>query len=328
MRNRICNGAMSISQENGQTGSAASAASTYYPADQWLASWSTTGASIGTINALGSSANGSPNGSNTIYFNVATAGTLPAGGYFLFDQKIEGVRIKDLLWGTASAKRIIVRFWFKAAAAGNYTLAVRNGATSNRTFLASFIVSAANTWQSFVIPISGDTTGTWASDNTAAMEVSIVLGAGSSFVGVAGWQAGSLLTIAGSANAVGTTGLYVLADVGLYLDASGSGLPPAWEMPDEAAELLACQRYWQQSTVLWIGDGTTGNYYGANCTFVLKRVVPTATVASATGVSNGGINARILSGNTTQTSAGIMGTMVATGPSRGFFDWWTFNARM
>jgi hypothetical protein len=41
---------------------------------------------------------------------------------------------------------------------------------------------------------------------------------------------------------VGNT--FELFDVGLYLDPNATGVPPPWQMPDEAEELAACQRYW------------------------------------------------------------------------------------
>ena len=45
--------------------------------------------------------------------------------------------------------------------------------------------------------------------------------------------------------ALRTTGnVFELFDVGLYLDPHNTGIAPPWQMPDEAEELRACQRYY------------------------------------------------------------------------------------
>jgi hypothetical protein len=244
-KNRVCNPAMQISQENGTTLIGPASALAHYGADQWI---SQVNVSPGTV-SLQSLAGVTPNGSkNRLRMVVGTAkAALAAGDFMFFQQMIEGIRVADFRFGSASAKQAILRFGFKGPA-GTYAIALRNGGY-NRSYLATFTISAgqANTDTTQTLIIPGDVTGTWTTDNTIGFNLAIVVAAGSTGNGALGWQAGSFYSTSAVSNGMATaSNTFDLFDVGLYLDPSGSGIPPAWEMPDEAAELIACKRYYQQ----------------------------------------------------------------------------------
>jgi hypothetical protein len=238
-RNRIVNPAMQISQENGDT---AGTTDGFFFADQWCGNFST---SPGTID-LRRIQSVTPNGSkNRVRLVPTTADTsLAAGEFLFFYQAIEGIRIADFRYGAASAKQSILRFGF-AGPAGTYSIALHNGAF-NRSYIANFTVTAGqantDTEQIFVIP--GDVTGTWATDTSLGMALRVTVAAGSTYQGVTGWQAGQKFATAATSNGLGiVNNTFVLWDVGLYLDPNATGVPPPWQMPDEAQELAACQRY-------------------------------------------------------------------------------------
>ena len=169
-------------------------------------------------------------------------------------QYIEGIRIVDFQWGTAAAKQVVLRFGWNSPA-GTYSVAIKNGA-NDRSYIAPFTVAAgqarADIEQTLVIP--GDTAGTWTTDTAIGLTLGFVVAAGPSFQGVAGWQSGDLITVAGATNGMATASAnYDLFDVGLYLDDQATGVPPPWVMPDEAQELAACMRYWAANhlSLLW-----------------------------------------------------------------------------
>jgi hypothetical protein len=283
-RNRIVNPAMQISQENGNTGSASMSSLDFHSADQWR---SLSAVSPGTVNAQrvqGATPNGSLNRSR-IVVAVAKA-ALAAGDYLVFRQPLEGIRVADFGWGAAGAKQVILRFGFKGPA-GTYSASLFNSAL-NRTYLANFTIAAgqANTDTTQTLVIPGDTTGAWLTDTGVGIYLNIVLATGSTYQGVAGWQAGLSFGTPSNSNGMATAGnVFELFDVGLYLDRNNTGLPPPWQMPDEAAELIACQRYWQQTGVFYNATVTNAVAY-----YVLGYlpVVPRTQSATLSGANLSG----------------------------------------
>jgi len=254
--NRIVNGAMQISQENGN---ASMTLVNSYPADQFSLSWSTSGTfTIQRVQVV------TPNGSrDRIRLTVSTADTsIAAGDYLGFTTSIEGFRIADFLYGTASAKQVILRFGFKAPA-GTYTASFRNSAY-NRSYLANFTISAgqANTDTEQTFVILGDVTGTWLSDSGKGVEIFVALAAGTTFQGAAGWSAGGFIGTSTTSNGMATAGnVFELWDVGLYLDPQNSGVAPRWTMPDYAQEHESCRRYWQANGLIYSANVTSGSVY-------------------------------------------------------------------
>ena len=246
-----------------------------------------------------------PNGSpNRLRVTITTAdAALAAGDYAYIGQNIEGVRIADFRYGAASARQAVLRFGFKAPA-GTYSVAVRNSA-GDRSYVTNFTISAgqANTDTEQTIVIPGDTTGTWLTDNGIGCAVRIGLAAGTTFQGVAGWQAGNLFCTAANSNGIGTAAaVFELFDVGLYLDPQATGTPPQWEMPDEAEELAACFRYFVDTRTFnasnnVIGIGLTYSATLADALFeypVQMRVIPVIAFSgawNATGAGGGTVAA-------------------------------------
>ncbi len=110
-----------------------------------------------------------------------------------FQQPIDGTTIRHLMWGTSSARGIVIIACVSASVTGTYAVAVRNGA-ANRSYIATVSLVAATPTMIYVA-VPGDQTGTWASDTSLAMIVSI--GA----VGGTNWQAGTL-NVWGASNSV------------------------------------------------------------------------------------------------------------------------------
>jgi hypothetical protein len=308
-RNRIVNGAMQISQENGNSASTLLA---YYAADQW----NTYFVSSGTFLSQRATST-TPNGSIYRYrvtVNVADA-ALAAGDRLDVYQSIEGTRIADFGWGTAAAKQAVLRFGFRGPA-GTYCASLRNAAV-NRSYLMPFTISAGqantDTMQTFVIP--GDTIGTWPVDTSAALLLDFAFAAGTTFQGTATtWQAGNLLATSTISNGMATAGnVFELFDVGLYLDPQNTGLPPRWEMPDEAQELRICERYYQQVVL-----GAQGYQPGAGAdqSTPINFRTPMRVTPAATNVSPGSVGSATVSNEAATNNLGgyfqIRATAAAT----------------
>ena len=312
-RNRIVNGAMQVSQENGNTAGTGTA---YYMADQWYVGVTSTGA-IGGYRV----ASVTPNGSvYRLRVTVTTADTsLAAGEYLQITQKLEGSRIADFRWGTASARQVVARFGFRAPA-GTYTFRLGNGVV-DRTYLKNFTITVgqANTDTEQVLVIPGDVTGTWLTDTSLAAYIGVGLAGGTTFQGTDGaWQSGSPFVTAVTSNGLGVISQnFELYDVGLYLDPLNTGVPPRWQMPDEAEELKACMRYFQYGDQMVIGTITTmlGTFYSDTFLPTHTRTTP---AVSFTGVNYS--NASGLANNTTTfrhlrlacNSTGTAGNSLAT----------------
>ena len=240
-RNRVVNGGMQISQENGSNGSTANS---YFAADQWYSSFSH-GGSVTASRAASDTGTGSQ-------FCLAAWVTTPdtsigATDNYSLRQDIEGIRIADFMWGTASARQVVLRFGFLGPP-GTYAVSLLNAA-ADRSYIAAF--TADGTRQTHTIVIPGDTTGVWPKTNVRSMYLIFSLMCGANYLKAPGsWGAGTFLGATGMSNGLGATsasvGGFNIYDVGLYVDPENTGRAPPWEMPDEAEELAACQRYWQR----------------------------------------------------------------------------------
>lgn len=285
-RSYILNGGMQVSQENG---TAAGTTSGYFPVDQWRNEFSNAGA-INTAQVASSTPGGSP---YRIRTTVITAdASIASADYSVITQKIEGNGIADLRFGNAAAKTITVQFGVRAPA-GTYCVAVRNG-SQNRVIVGEYTIAAgeANADVLKSVTFAGDTTGTWAFDNAAGMEVIFVLMAGSSLVqSPNAWSAASsVIASSNQFNLMGTVGnVFEMFDVGLY---EGNVAPP-FQLPDFNEELDRCQRYWEKSYDYATAVGTATNNgvrgslqnsapasYGAGTFLKRKRVAPTVTLYS------------------------------------------------
>jgi len=278
-RNRIVNGAMQHSQENGNT---AGTTQGYLAADQFNM-WFTTSGTMTAQRIQSVTSNGSADRLR-ITVTVADA-TLTTTDALLIQQPIEGLRIADFRWGTATAKQVVLRFGWKSPA-GTYSIRMGNAA-DNRNYIANFTISAGqantDTEQTFIVP--GDTTGTWLKDTGIGMNLTWTIASGPSFIGVAGWNAAGLFATASNTNGMATAGnVFELYDVGLYLDPQNTGVAPRWEMPDYADELLTCMRYWYiQQYHMRMSFPTASGFLNDTLYFpVPMRIGPASTIVAGT----------------------------------------------
>ena len=257
-KNYVINGAMMVSQENGAT---ANNTNNYYPVDMFVHVLNLSGGVAGTAQVFGSTPSGSP---NRLHITASTAqASIGAGNYLFSSHSIEGLRAADLKFGSTSAKTITIQFGVKAPA-GTYCVAVSNG-NSTRSYVAEYVITAGEAGTDVIksVTIPGDQAGTWASDNTVGINIKWILAAGTTYHTTAGsWVGVNALATANQFNFMGTiNNVFQLFDVSLT---EGTSAPP-FQVPDFAAELAACMRYYEKSFLLTTLPAQNAGLSGAHC---------------------------------------------------------------
>ena len=287
-RNRIINGAMVISQVG--TSATISTTKAYIP-DRWGCN-----ANYTTSSTIAQSSNAPTGFVNSCLITVGTGASPAANDYFRVSQGIEGYNIADLGWGTANAKTITISFWVKSSLTGTFGVGLFN--TNTRSYVSSYTISAANTWEQKTITIAGDTSGTWNTDNSAGVYLAFDLGEGTSrsTSTTNSWQASSVFGLTGGVKLGTTSGAtWQLSGVQFEVGSSATG----FEYRMYGTELNLCQRYYYQ-VVGGAGTGSSVSFmavqYLANSTMWMSlpliqtmRTAPTATLSNFAGSGGGSV---------------------------------------
>lgn len=180
-RNRIINGAMVIDQRNASVSVAISGNNSAYSVDRWQGSQNTDGAF--TLQQITDAPAGF---TNSLRFTTTTAdASLGATQFAIVRQAVEGFNFSDFGFGAAGASNITLSFWTKSSLTGTFGGALLNSA-ENRSYPFSYTINAANTWEQKTVTITGDTTGTWLTNNGVGCRLVFGLGVGSSYSSTAG----------------------------------------------------------------------------------------------------------------------------------------------
>jgi len=217
----------------------------------------------------------------------SSAYSITSTDYFLIQQCVEGLNMADLGWGTANAKTVTLSFQVYSSLTGTFGGSILNS-SANRSFPFTYSIPVANTWTTIFITIAGDTTGTWATNNTTGMNVNFGLGVGSTYSGTAGaWNGNFNWSATGATSVVGTNGAtFYITGVQLEKGSSATG----FEYRQYGQELALCQRYYEKQSTTGSGgsqadfgagiqNSTTTCYFYAKFN-VTKRTAPTATFSN------------------------------------------------
>jgi hypothetical protein len=234
-KNRIINGAMTISQRNGT--STVTPADTAYTLDRWQSR------NDGKFSVAQSTV--APAGfTNSLLVTSLSSYSVGSTDFYTQAQQIEGFNISDLAWGTASASPVTLSFWVRSSLTGTFGGALRNSA-NNRSYVFSYSISSANTWTNVSVTIAGDTTGTWLTDNGVGIRVEFGLGVGSSNSGTAGsWGANANRSVTGAVSVVGTNGA-TWQVTGVQLEKGSTAT--SFDYRPYGTELQLCQRYYYKT---------------------------------------------------------------------------------
>jgi len=289
-KNRIINGAMMIDQRN--AGASVNLSSTpAYPVDRFY---------VRTQSGSGSTAQRSttaPAGfTNSVVVTIGTGAAPTTGQINYLIQSIEGFSIADFGWGSLNAKAVTLSFWVRSSLTGTFGGAVGN-ASVNRSYPFTYTISVANTWEQKTVTIAGDTTGTWATDNSTGINLFLDLGSGATYQGTSGsWAAADYRAASGSTQLVATSGatFYI---TGVQLEKGSTAT--SFDLRPYGTELALCQRYyWQSATGTY---SAVGSGYASSTTVavtylkhpVAMRALPTFAISGSPLVALAGGSATI-----------------------------------
>lgn len=300
MKNRIINGAMVIDQRNAGA-SFTVTTNGQYTLDRWQA-----GSQSSSAFSVQQSSTAPAGFKNSLLITSLAATTISSGSYFSIQQMVEGFNCSDLGWGTADAQPVTISFRVRSSLTGTFSGCVQN-ANVDRSYPFTYTISAANTWETKTITIAGDTSGTWATNNTAGLMLLFSLGMGSTRNGtVNSWQTGNYRGVTGSVDLVATSGAtwYV---TGVQLE-KGS-IATAFDYRPYGTELALCQRYFYKL----VGGGSgnlfpsIGSGHCASATLALATVqLPVTMRSSATASYNGTLSVNSGGVDYAITSLGIL----------------------
>jgi hypothetical protein len=291
-KNRLINSAMVIDQRNA---GAAVTTSGSYAVDRWFFN----NASDATLSVQQSTDVPSGSGFKYSLKMTATAGdaTIGASQYCNLQHRVEGFNFADMGFGASGASSVTLSFWVKATVAGNYSVALYNGA-ENRINPQQFSVSASNTWEQKTITYAGDTSGTWLTTNGTGAQVTFYPALGSNFLGSAGWNAGGTFGVTGQSNAIASNS-NIFAITGVQLEKGSTAT--SFDYRPFGTEFVLCQRYYETTYAYGVVAGTvnadavmrlggTFNFGGTIYNYiplkVNKRASPTITFYNiSTGAS-------------------------------------------
>lgn len=288
-RNMIINGAMEVAQRANTYTSTND--SDYRTVDRWVGDTRTNGASSGNYR-IEQSTDAPDTFKNSFKITNLTNTTLGSGGSLEIEHFIEGTNIVGTGWGTSSAKNVTLSFWCKTTHAGTYSVYFPSGNFA-LTYVATYTINSANTWEYKTITIPGPTTGTWYKTSTnRGIQVRFVLAAhsGGYTSNPNTWSSEANIKASSSQTqnmATTTDASFQLTGVQLE---TGSVATP-FERRPYGLELQLCQRYFFAtdtdevfSQVLW-GMYTTGNVVKGVLEYPVEmRSKP--SISSGTGYGN------------------------------------------
>jgi hypothetical protein len=309
-KNRIINGAMMIDQRNAGASVTVGAGDATWDVDRWMGSSSQ--ASKFTLQQSTTVPTGFK---NSMVATVASTITVGANDYAGILQRVEGLNTYDFGWGAAGAASVTVSFWVRSSVTGTYCVAIRNSGDT-RSYVSTYTVNSANTWEQKSITIAGDTAGTWLTTNGVGLVAYFTLSCGSTFgSAIANTWSGSLgIATSSQTQWIQNSGatFYI---TGVQLEKGSTAT--SFDYRPYGTELALCQRYYEKSydvgTALGTATGagvlvssmlygvTTTNYATAWIPFkVTKRASP--TMSTWDGLGNAGKGTRDNFGVSNQTN--------------------------
>jgi hypothetical protein len=334
-RNRIINGAMVVAQRG-------TSAITVNNAEQFPVDRTNVRCGASGLSATAQQSSIAPSiFRNSIFINVTTgaaSGSIDRG-YLL--QKVEGVNVADFMLGTSAAVTFTLSFWVRSSLTGTFSGSLQND-SQNRSYVFTYTINAANTWEQKIITVAGDTTGTWATDNTSGIFVLLDLGNGSSLRSgtTNSWINGDFRGFTSAVSLfANSSATFYLAGVQLEVGSTAS----SFEYRSYGQELALCQRYFYRVNDTNWGDQNIGSSYNATRFFikipfkVSMRASPTFTASTWDGImyqNDTAFSVNTISNNyprTDSTGLDIL-TSGATGGRAGHFDMvsgnWDFSAEL
>jgi len=328
-RNIIINGDMSIAQRATSVTGVGNGDNSCHTVDRL--SFYEEGATSGEFTM--SQENDVPTGqgfSKSTKLDCTTADTsLAAAEVIALEYKFEGLMLQYLKKGTSNAESLTLSFWVKTNKTGTYVANFYDNDNDRHTS-QNYTVSSADTWEKKTITFAADTSGTLTNDNTLALAMYFILGAGTSYT--SGSAATAWETFTGNAaNWAGGQTVNLLDNTsnefyitGVQLEA-GTAASDFEFLPFDV-NLARCQRYYYlhaEGNAKSLGRG--GYYSSSQAEFslfppVLMRANPSLEIVTGTDYyivyRNGGgdtLNSFTLNTESTKEAVSMLNNSEASG---------------
>lgn len=287
-KNKIINGDFRIWQSGTSVGPITSASNNPYTADQWRIHAAGTTSVTVSQQVAGTDFGQDRVGAYTARITSNAAATPGAADRNRFSQPIEGQNLLALALGALWGGSFTVSFWVKASIVGDYSVAFLNGGSpSFRSYVRTFPVGTAGTWEkkTLTIPIDQGGVANWDRANGVGMQLVFDLGSGTNYEGaVSTWLSTETTRATGSIRTVSTSG--ATFDISKVQIEPGNQATPFEDRPI-SQEFAMCQRYYEVSdgNALFTNPGSSSTV-AQFCTVYFamqKRNTPTVTQSVAKG---------------------------------------------
>lgn len=159
--------------------------------------------------------------------------------------RIDAANTHSWRWGDTNPRDTILSFWVRSSLTGTFAVAVQN-VGNDRSYVATYTITSANTWQYKSLSIPGDTTGIWFKESNIGVRLRFSLGTGSNFHTASPntWQSGNFHSTSSAVNLASTANAtFFITGVQMEdAEASGSRATQFEDLPF-ALRLIQCQRY-------------------------------------------------------------------------------------
>jgi hypothetical protein len=286
-KNRIINGAMVIDQRNAGASVTVGAGDVTFDVDRWVGS-----SSQASKFTLQQSSVVPAGFKNSMVATVTSTITVGAGDYAGILQRVEGLNTYDFGWGAAGASSVTLSFWARSSVTGTYCVAIRNSGDT-RSYVATYTISVANTWEYKTITIAGDTSGTWLTTNGVGLVAYFTLSCGSTFgSATANTWSGSLgIATSSQTQWIQNSGatFYI---TGVQLEKGTQAT--SFDYRPYGTELALCQRYYTTFVVdqRYYPSSASGNWSFTYAFKTSMRATPTTTQSGGlvNNMAGGGFN--------------------------------------
>ena len=248
-RNIIINGGMMINQR--YEDAAHTPTDGIYTMDRWQAWMSTTGKFSVTR-----SDDHPDDFAKSLLVTSLSAATVTADHEHGITTKIESQNMEQLAFGTSSAKSATLSFYVKSSLTGTFGGLVANSAL-NMSYVFSYTVNSANTWERKTITIPPTTSGSFSSGSSNGLQVHFEFGVGSNRTAAVGWQTNTAVRGVSSQVNLIATNAATWRMTGLQLEVGTTATE--FEHRSFAQELALCQRYYYLHARYAMAGGNTGN---------------------------------------------------------------------
>ena len=271
-KNKIINGAMLIDQRNN---GAANTNSNGYHLDRFRTQVSGMDQLVQTYQQV----NEGPTGfTKSLKITTTTPEASIAGSseYLSVYQKMEGINLQDLAYGTNNAKPVTVSFYVKSSIIGTFGYTVYRNETQDRSINKTYTIDKANTWERKTITLEGDTVQAIGNDPNDNWWNVWHLAASSSYMTSPnpnwGNYSGTNWAAYHEQNGVITTNGATWQITGVQLEVGRNATE--FEHRLYAEELALCKRYYQRMGDSNTNELTLGGYAVNNTTIYTSVQLP------------------------------------------------------